>query len=206
MMNEVYQPNPEGLNINKEDYKTVDLSNTINLIHKKTSETESAEEMEYPKFPPVDYFWWVKLSKTETYNIPWVTRLRRTGRGCATNPTYENALVLTKSGEEKHETHRETYYTSKSFPVENIEWRIRSILNKDRERIWLKEIPQNQKVRNVGADWTIRDMNWYIVIAADLSRFPRWTLIMTTLWPGRVYDTWSKIKGSHIDVFTNWDK
>ena len=111
---------------------------------------ESIERSTEKKFPPTDSFWWVRLSKTGTYsNIPWnPVRLKRTGRGCATNPTYENALVMTQSGKSRHETHRETYYTTKSFPVSNIEWRIRSVLNKDRERNWLKEIPQNQKVRN----------------------------------------------------------
>jgi len=208
-MNEVYQSNPEGLNINKEDYNAVNLSNTIDIIHRRTSETESTEELAEKKFPPIDLFWWVKLSRTATYNVPLpqgTEKLRRTGRACATNPTYENALVMTQDGRSKHETHRETYYTSKSFPVKNIEWRIRSILNSDRARLWLDKIPADQKVRSEGVDWTIRDMNWYIVVAADLSRFPRWTLIMTTLWPGRVYDVWGKVNGSHIDVFTNWEK
>lgn len=169
--------------------------------------TKSTEGLAEKKFPPTDYFWWVRLSKTGTYNnIPWnPVRLKRTGRGCATNPTYENALVMTQSGRTRRVTHRETYYTTKSFPVSNIEWRIRSVLNKDRERNWLKEIPQNQKVRNTGADWTIRDMNWYIVVAAS-KNYPFGTLIMTTLWPGRVYDRWGKVHGNHIDVYTNWPK
>ena len=160
------------------------------------------------KYPSTDSFWWVRLSKTGIYNnIPWnPERLKRTGRSCATNPTYENSLVITQGGKPQRITHRETYYTARSFPVENIEWRIRSILNSDRKRNWMGEISKSQKVRNEGVDWTIRDMNWYIVVAADLKRFPRWTLIMTTLWPGRVYDVWGKVNGNHIDVFTNWEK
>jgi len=55
-MNEVYQSNPEGLNINKEDYNAVNLSNTIDIIHRRTSETESTEELIEKKFPPTDYF------------------------------------------------------------------------------------------------------------------------------------------------------
>ena len=165
-------------------------------------------------YPNTNYFWWIKLSKTEVYNgIPWnPKRLARTGKRCGTNPTYENSLVMTRNGETKKMNHYETYYTDRDvfsngqtkFPVSNIEWRIRSVLNADRERKWLDKIPQNQKVRNYGADWTIRDMNWYIVVAANLNTYPRWTLIMTTLWPWRVYDTW-KLAANHIDVFTHWE-
>ena len=212
-MNEVYQSNPEGLNINKDDYNAVNLSNTIDIIHRRSSETESTEELIEKKFPPTDYFWWIKLNKIETYNIPWnPKRLERTGKRCGTNPTYENSLVMTRNGEIKRMNHYETYYTDKDvfsngnpkFPVSNIEWRIRSVLNADRERKWLDRIPENQKVRNYGADWTIRDMNWYIVVAANLNTYPRWTLIMTTLWPWRVYDTW-KLATNHIDIFTHWE-
>ena len=165
------------------------------------------------KYPPTDRFWDVMLSKTGAYNVPWVTeKLKRTGRRCATNPTYENSLVMTQNGKKKYVTHTETYYTDKDvsssgkpkFPVKNIEWRIRKILNEDRKRLWLKNIPENQKVRDYGKDWTIRDMNWYIVVAADINLFPRWTLIMTTLWPWRVYDAWGKVHQNHIDIFTGW--
>lgn len=158
-------------------------------------------------YPNTYSFWWVKLNKTGVYtNIPWdPKRLERTGKRRGTNPTYENSCVMFKNGTEKIMNHYERYYTckDKNFPVSNIEWRIRDVLNKDRERQNLPKIPENQKVRNYWADWTIRDMNWYIVIAANLKKYPRWTLVMTTLWPWRVYDTW-KLKENHIDVFTNW--
>ena len=110
---------------------------------------------------------------------------------------------MTQNGEKKYETHKETYYTSKRFPISNVEWRIRKVLDEDRKRNWLKEIPQNQKVRSEGNDWTIRDMNGYITIAAD-KRYKFGTIIMTTLWPGRVYDIWGKVRGNRIDVYTNW--
>ena len=170
--------------------------------------TKSTEGLAEKKFPPTDYFWWIKLSRTATYNVSLpngTEKLRRTWHACATNPTYKNALVMTQSGGTRRETHRETYYTTRSFPVSNIEWRIRSVLNDDRKRKWLNELPKNQKIRYVGRDWTIRDMNWYIIIAAA-KKYPFGTLIMTTLWPGRVYDRWGKVHGNHIDVYTNWPR
>lgn len=209
-MNEVFQSNPDtGMELEIQN----SLEEDRNKLHWLKSQigsagSESTEELERKKFPPTDYFWWIKLSKTATYNVTLpegTEKLRRTWHACATNPTYKNALVMTQSGGTRRETHRETYYTTRSFPVSNIEWRIRSVLNKDRERNWQKEIPQNQKVRNVGVDWTIRDMNWYIVIAAS-KNYPFGTLIMTTLWPGRVYDRWGKVHGNHIDVYTNWPR
>ena len=205
-MNEIYQNNPEIKGLGTEE--TIEnhgigweeLAKNINF--------ESTEGLAEKKFPPTDSFWWIRLSKTSIYNVSLpegTEKLKRTWRACATNPTYENALVMTQNGGTRRETHRETYYTTRSFPVSNIEWRIRSVLNNDRKRKWLNELSKNQKVRNVWADWTIRDMYWYIVVAASKS-YPIGTLIMTTLWPGRVYDRWGKVNGNHIDVYTNWAK
>lgn len=205
-MIETYQSNYDVLNDYRDEIKELEKDVCPrSMDSKKWIET---------KYPPTYYFWWVKLSKTESYhNIPWnPIRLKRTAKRCGTNPTYRDSLVITPSGKEQKITHNETYYTDKDtfangkqkFPIENIEWRIRSILNKDREKQNLPKIPKNQKVRTRGEDWTIRDINWYIIVAADTKKIPRWSLIMTTLWPGRVYDVWSKVNGNHIDVFTSW--
>ncbi len=214
-MNEIYKNAPdmenlEAKNALSESRREQEILEK-DIMSAKSESTESIES--WVKFPPTDSFWWIKLSKTATYSVPWVKeRLKRTGKRRATNPTYENSLVMTKNGRKKHITHYETYYTDKDtyksgkwkFPVENIEWIIRKILNEDRGRQWLEKIPNNQKIRNYGKDWTIRDMNWYIIVAADERQFPRWTLIMTTLWPGRVYDVWSKVNKNHIDIYTSW--
>ena len=170
-----------------------------------TEITESTEAWLEWQFPPTDSFWWIKLSKTKTYNVPWVEKRLAKTEDWATNPEYEKALVMKQNGKTYRATHKETYYTDKNrhFPVKNIEWRIRSVLNKDRKRNSLPEIPEWQKVWQYGEDWTIRDMNWYIIIAANLDNYPRGTIIMTTLWPGRVYDTW-RLTANHIDIYTHW--
>lgn len=214
-MNEIYQSSLDIQELEIEE-SLKDFRAEQKELEKSVSSgsMESTKKWVEKKYPPTDSFWWVRLRKTETYsNIPWnPIRLKRTARRCGTNPTYIDSLVMTKDGRKQNVTHDETYYTDQDvfangkpkFPIKNIEWRIRKILNEDRERLWLKKIPEGTKVRARGEDWTMRDMNWYIIVAADKRRFPRWTLIMTTLWPGRVYDVWSKVHENHIDIYTSW--
>lgn len=205
--------NAETLNKNSEEFIGNAWEYAFPTARNKLG-IDSTEATESVNYPPTDSFWWIKLSKKGKYNnIPGSpTRLKRTAKRCGTNPTYENSLVMTINGRTKKIKHTETYYTDKDlyanwkpkFPVSNIEWRIRSILNDDRKRKNLGEMPNSWKVRDYGDDWTVRDMNWYIVVAASTD-YPFGTLIMTTLWPGRVYDRWGKVNGNHIDVFTHWE-
>ena len=170
-------------------------------LKKKIPHINKKEQMNnIPNRPPTT-FWWIKLSQTEIYSVPWITQ--KTSREW-TNAIYKNALVLEKNGKTYRASHKETHYTDRDrrFPTKNIERRIRSILNKDRKMRNLPRIPNKEKVIQYAKDWTIRDINWYIVLAANLWTYPRGTIIMTTLWPGRVYDTW-KLSPNHIDIYTH---
>lgn len=154
------------------------------------------------EWPPTKEFWWITLSQTEAYNIPWVERLTAE-KGTV---SYEKALHVKPQDDPKYANHKETYYTDKQFPMENIEGRVRNILNADRKMQWLPPISQNQSVLQYAKDWTIRDINWYIVLASknDSKTYPRGMLVMTTLGPGRIYDRWWKnFDYGHFDIYTN---
>lgn len=158
-------------------------------------------------WPPTTTFWWIILDKTASYSKQLESlKIEKPVSPHNHTATYENALVMKPNWEIKNENHYETYYTDKNpnFKTNNIERRIRSILNKDRERQNLPKIPANQKVIQRAADDTLRDINWYIIVAANLTTYPRGTLIMTTLWPWRVYDTW-RLASHHIDIYTHRD-
>lgn len=59
----------------------------------------------------------------------------------------------------------------------------------------------NNNGRHVAKDGTIRDKDGYIAIAADLSLYPRGTVVMTSLGPGKVYDT--GVSGQHFDIYVS---
>ena len=124
-------------------------------------------------------FWWVTLKKSEKYEVPWIKESERlTKRKWVT--FYNKALVATKDWRYKIESHRETYYSQKKLP-------------------WKKlDIPG----RHVAEDGTVRDEEWYIVVAAPLYIYPKGTRIMTTLWPGKVYDTWSMM-WKWVDIYVD---
>lgn len=152
--------------------------------------------------PPTNEFWWITLSQTEPYNIPWVEKLT------AEKWTifYENALQINHGEKPKYINHKETYYTDRQFPMTNIEKKVRNILNADRARKNLPKIPENQPVMQYAKDGTIRDINWYIVLASknDYKTYPRGMLVMTTLGPGRIYDRWWEwFDDNHFDIYTH---
>jgi hypothetical protein len=76
--------------------------------------------------------------------------------------------------------HRETWYSQRVLPGTGL------------------KIPG----RHVASDGTIRDADNYIVLASDLSYAPRGTIIMTSLGPGKVYDTGCAY--GTIDIYTDW--
>lgn len=122
-------------------------------------------------------FWWLKLQKT----LPYATdeSLRLTAKKWVVH--HPDSLVVLPGGIEKTEPHKETYYSQKKLP-----WK------------WL-----NIPGRHVAKDGTVRDWDGYIVVAAPKKIYPRWTRIMTSLWPGKVYDSWW-MKWKRIDIYTNW--
>ena len=76
--------------------------------------------------------------------------------------------------------HKETYYSQKVLPGGGL----------------------NIPGRHVADDGTIRDGEGYIVVASDLSFLPRYSLVMTSLGPGKVYDTGCAY--GVIDIYVNW--
>jgi hypothetical protein len=56
--------------------------------------------------------------------------------------------------------------------------------------------------RHVAEDGTIRDIDGFIVVAADLSYRPRYTIVGTSLGLGKVYDTGCDY--GTIDIYVNW--
>ena len=124
-------------------------------------------------------FWWVSLHKTKKYEVPWV---KESGRLTKNKWVvyYSKSLVITKDWKSWVDSHKETFYSQKRrlWKTLNIPW------------------------RHVAEDGTVRDEEWYIVVAAPLKIYPRGTRIMTTLWPGKVYDTWW-MKGKWIDIYVN---
>lgn len=76
--------------------------------------------------------------------------------------------------------HRETWYSQRVLPGNGL----------------------NIPGRHVASDGTIRDVDNYIVLASDLSYASRGSIIMTSLGPGKVYDTGCAY--GTIDIYTDW--
>jgi len=125
-----------------------------------------------------EVFWWVVLKKYEEYEVPWVSKSERLTKSKWVTQ-YKNSLVITKDWKSRLEPHKETFYSQKKLSWEglNIPW------------------------RHIAKDGTIRDKDWYICVAANY--LPKWSRIMTTLWPWKVYDRWW-MKGKWIDLYVNW--
>ena len=74
--------------------------------------------------------------------------------------------------------HRETYYSQKVLPGHGL----------------------NIPGRHVASDGTIRDKDGYICVAS--SDHPKGTVVLTSLGPGKVYDT--GCPSGTIDIYTDW--
>ena len=91
----------------------------------------------------------------------------------------DNKLTATK-GVVKFNGHKECYYTQTLLPGKTL------------------YLPG----RHVAEDGTIRDGDGYICVAADLKFFPRYSKVMTSLGPGKVYDTGCAY--GTVDIYTDW--
>jgi len=76
--------------------------------------------------------------------------------------------------------HKETYYSELVLPGEGL------------------AIPG----RHVAEDGTIRDGDGYICVASDLSYLPRYSVVLTSLGPAKVYDTGCSY--GVIDIYVHW--
>ena len=140
-------------------------------------------------------FWDIKLHPQNEYTVPWISDVVKQKKyfwdwnqdifcNCRLTKklwsvVFENAMIKDVNWNIKYESHKETYYSQKVLPG----W-------------WLK-IPW----RHVADDWTVRDKDWYICVAANY--IPKWSEIMTTLWPWKVYDAW-EMKWKWIDIYVDW--
>ena len=76
--------------------------------------------------------------------------------------------------------HRETYYSQRILPGYGL----------------------NIPGRHVADDGTVRDGDGYIVVASNLSYMGRYTILLTSLGPAKVYDTGCAY--GTIDIYVNW--
>ena len=76
--------------------------------------------------------------------------------------------------------HKETYYSQRVLPGTSL-----NILG-----------------RHVADDGTVRDAEGYICVAADYSYLPYGTVVMTSLGPGKVYDT--GCAAGTVDLYVDW--
>lgn len=91
----------------------------------------------------------------------------------------DNKLTATK-GVVYYNGHKECYYTQTLLPGKGL------------------YLPG----RHVAEDGTIRDGDGYICVAANLKFLPRYTKVMTSLGPGKVYDTGCAY--GTVDIYTDW--
>lgn len=90
---------------------------------------------------------------------------------------------LTKSkGATYYNGHKETYYSQKVLSGRGLKM-------------------LNNNGRHVADDGTVRDGDGYIAVACNY--LPKGSKIMTSLGPGKVYDT-GGMTGKWIDIYVNW--
>ena len=159
------------------DFENIEFSKNSEMI--EIDEDLEGLKNNVDKNPMEKDFWWVTLNRTKKYEVPWVKESERLTKNKWV-VYYDKSLVITKDWRSWIDSHKETFYSQKRMPWKtlNIPW------------------------RHVAEDGTVRDGEWYIVLAAPLKIYPRGTRIMTTLWPGKVYDTWW-MRGKWIDLYVN---
>ena len=102
------------------------------------------------------------------------------------------ANPLAKSmGSKTFEWHVETYYTAnprakRRFNIHKTAHPVPGVHIAEIKQWW---------------DGTVRDKDGYIVLACNGFKFGH--VIMTSLWPWKVYDRWWMKDKNHIDIFTN---
>lgn len=108
-------------------------------------------------------------------------------QGSALEKKAWNGPKLTKSkGAIQGPTGKETYY---NLPMKKVIDSLR-VTN---------GITDKYRIRNDG----VKMIGPYVMVAANLKIFPKGTIVKTSLWEGIVCDTGS-MKGTHIDIATNW--
>ena len=93
-----------------------------------------------------------------------------------------SARLSKSKGVTYYNGHKETYYSQKVLSGKG-----------------LKKL--NSNGRHVASDGTVRDGDGYIAVACNY--LPKGSRIMTSLGPGKVYDT-GGMTGKWIDIYVNW--
>ena len=157
-------------------------------------------------------FWWIRLSYNWKYEVPWInqeTILNNKYKSQFPDTLYSDcrldikpnkwermwtvvcwkSLITSLNWKNRYEPHKESFYSQRVLP-----W-------KDLIIPW----------RHVAEDGTIRDKDWFIVIASPVVKkgqvdpYPKGTKIMTTLWPWKVYDKWW-MTWKWFDIYTDWNR
>ncbi|MBD5140595.1 MAG: hypothetical protein HDT25_04150 [Ruminococcus sp.] len=89
--------------------------------------------------------------------------------------------LTTTGGVGAYNGRKETYYSQRVLPGNGLQIPGRHVSSKD---------------------GTIRDKDGYIVVAADLSIYPKGTILECSLGPCKVYDT--GVTGEHLDIYCDW--
>lgn len=172
-------------NIKEQERKQRNIINQNNIDNRNLDKKNNTQ-----------FFYWVKLDTHKAYSVEWVSskpqwktnswafkncRLtKRLWRVWLDTTIIEHNWVRIN----RSKYHEETYYSQKVLP-----W-------------WWLEKFKWLKWRHVAEDGTVRDGDWYIVVAANLNYAPRDSIVMTSLWPGKVYDTWDLPKW-RFDIYVN---
>ncbi len=94
--------------------------------------------------------------------------------------TYSGDRLSLSKGAIYFNGHKETYYSEKVLPGTTL----------------------NIPGRHVAEDGTIRDQEGYICVAANPSYLAKGSLVLTSLGPGKVYD--SGCAHGVVDIYVNW--
>ena len=94
--------------------------------------------------------------------------------------TYSSNRISLSRGALYFNGHRETYYSEKVLPGPSL------------------AIPG----RHVADDGTIRDEDGFICVAADPAFYPKYSILITSVGPAKVYD--SGCDYGTIDIYTSW--
>lgn len=91
------------------------------------------------------------------------------------------------------------YYNENNYKETYYNLKMNGVVRRMRERGYSEE-EYPYWIREDGA----KMLGDYIIVAADLSIHPRGATLYTSLGPGIVCDTGTKIKGKRLDLAMNW--
>ena len=162
-----------SINANAVTYTDIDVATVTDIIVEESTESAAAPIEETENS--------VVESSTPAPAPTTTTTVTSTDVLLYSAPYNVCSNPLTASiGVKYYNGHKETWYSQKVLPGGGL------------------KIPG----RHVADDGTIRDGEGYICIATDLNFASRYSIIMTSLGPGKVYDTGCAY--GIVDIYVNW--